>query len=144
MFKRLHHVGIAVPSLDEGAATWGPAGLGLLEDGREDVASAGTRVSMFPVGESRIELLEAMGENTPVGKFLAKRGPGIHHLCFEVDNIEAEITRIAATGMRLLGDPPNAGAHGSLVAFIHPADTGGVLVELNQFADPQDDEQPTP
>jgi methylmalonyl-CoA/ethylmalonyl-CoA epimerase len=92
---------------------------------------------MYPVGESRVELLEAMGEDTPVAKFLAKRGPGIHHLCFEVDDIEAEIQRIATTGMRLLGNPPSPGAHGSLVAFIHPADTGGVLVELNQF--PQDE-----
>jgi methylmalonyl-CoA/ethylmalonyl-CoA epimerase len=140
MFKRLHHVGIAVPSLDEGADTWGPGGLGLIEEAREDVVSAGTRVAMFPVGESRVELLEAMGEDTAVGKFLAKRGPGIHHLCFEVDDIEAEIERIAATGLRLLGDPPSPGAHGSLVAFIHPSDTGGVLIELNQFATTPDHE----
>jgi len=138
MFKRLHHVGIAVSSLDEGAKSWGPEGIGLLEEGREDVESAGTRVAMYPVGESRVELLEAMGDDTPVAKFLAKRGPGIHHLCFEVEDIEIEIQRIAATGMRLLGNPPSPGAHGSLVAFIHPADTGGVLVELNQFS--QDEE----
>ena len=135
MFKRLHHVGIAVTSLDAGGKAWGPGGLGLVEEGREDVVSAATRVAMFPVGESRVELLEAMGEDTPVGRFLAKRGPGIHHLCFEVDDIEAEIARISAAGMRVLGDAPSPGAHGSLVAFIHPADTGGVLVELNQFAD---------
>jgi methylmalonyl-CoA/ethylmalonyl-CoA epimerase len=138
MFKRLHHVGIAVSSLDEGAKSWGPDGIGLLEEGREDVESAGTRVAMYPVGESRVELLEAMGDDTPVAKFLAKRGPGIHHLCFEVEDIEVEIQRIKATGMRLLGAPPSPGAHGSLVAFIHPADTGGVLVELNQFS--QDEE----
>ena len=138
MFKRLHHVGIAVSSLDEGAKSWGPEGIGLLEEGREDVQSAGTRVAMYPVGESRVELLEAMGDDTPVAKFLAKRGSGIHHLCFEVEDIEVEIQRIAATGMRLLGNPPSPGAHGSLVAFIHPADTGGVLVELNQFS--QDEE----
>ncbi|MBJ92893.1 MAG: methylmalonyl-CoA epimerase [Rickettsiales bacterium] len=137
MFKRLHHVGIAVPSLDEGAKAWGPTGLGLLEEGREEVTSASTKIAMFPVGESRIELLEPMGDDSPVGKFLSKRGPGIHHLCFEVEDIEAEIIRIAASGMRLLGNPPSPGAHGSLVAFIHPADTGGVLVELNQFADDQ-------
>ena len=134
MFKKLHHVGIAVPDLDTGAKTWGPGGIGLIEEGREDVSAAGTRVAMYPVGESRVELLEAIGEDTPIAKFLAKRGPGIHHLCFEVDDIEAEIARITATGMRLLGNPPSPGAHGSLVAFIHPADTGGVLVELNQFA----------
>ena len=99
MFKRLHHVGIAVPDLDIGFETWGPAGIGLIEEGREDVTSAGTKVAMYPVGESRIELLEAIGEDTPIAKFLAKRGPGIHHLCFEVDDIEATERAMKAKGL---------------------------------------------
>jgi len=132
-FKRIHHIGIAVPDLDSGAAVWGDGGLGLEEEGREDVEEARTRVAMFPVGESRIELLEAMGEDSPVGKFLKNRGPGIHHLCFEVDDIEAECARLRAAGMRLLYDAPRPGAHGSRVMFIHPKDTGGVLLELNEF-----------
>ena len=90
---------------------------------------------MFPVGESRIELLEPMGEDTPVAGFLAKRGPGIHHICFEVEDIEAEVERLRELGVRLLSETPQPGAHGSRVMFIHPKDSGGVLVELNEFAD---------
>ncbi len=140
MFKRIHHIGIAVAGLDEGAATWGSRGLGLSEEGREDVEEARTRVAMFPVGESRVELLEAMGDDSPVGRFLAKRGPGIHHICFEVDDIEAECDRLRAAGVRLLHDEPRPGAHGSRVMFLHPKDTGGVLVELNEF--PADEHSP--
>ncbi len=133
MFKRLHHVGIAVSNLDEGASTWGADGVGLPEEGREDVVPARTRVAMFPVGESRIELLEPMGDDSPVGRFLARKGPGIHHLCFEVDDIEAECDRLRAAGVRLLYDAPRPGAHGSRVMFLHPKDVGGVLIELNEF-----------
>ena len=136
MIKRLHHIGVAVHSLDEGAKTW--TGIGLQEEGREDVVPAATRVSMFPIGDTRIELLEPMGEDTPVAKFLRTRGPGIHHLCFEVDDLEAESARLASSGIRLLYDAPRPGAHGSLVQFLHPKDTGGVLIELNQFAAPQE------
>lgn len=132
MIKRLHHIGIAVKTLDAGAETW--TRIGLEEEGREDVVPAATKVSMFPIGETRIELLEPMGEDTPVAKFLSKRGPGIHHLCFEVDDIEAESARLQAAGMRLLYEAPRPGAHGSLVQFLHPKDTGGVLIEINQFA----------
>ena len=134
-FKRIHHIGIAVSDLDSGAAIWGPEGLGLVAEGREDVVPARTKVAMFPVGESRIELLEPMGEDTPVAGFLAKRGPGIHHICFEVEDIEAEVERLRELGVRLLSETPQPGAHGSRVMFIHPKDSGGVLVELNEFAD---------
>jgi methylmalonyl-CoA/ethylmalonyl-CoA epimerase len=133
MFLRLHHVGIAVRTLGEGARAWGESGLGLSEEHREEVADQRTRVAMFPVGESRVELLEPMSEDSAVAKFLDKRGPGIHHLCFEVDDIEAELARIRSLGLRVLGNAPSPGAHGSRVAFIHPADTGGVLIELNEF-----------
>jgi methylmalonyl-CoA epimerase len=136
-FKRIHHIGIAVSDLDSGAALWGPSGLGLSEEGREDVTEARTRVAMYPVGESRIELLEAIGDDSPVGQFLAKRGPGIHHICFEVEDIERECQRLRGLGLRLLSETPQPGAHGSRVMFIHPKDTGGVLVELNEFASAQ-------
>jgi methylmalonyl-CoA/ethylmalonyl-CoA epimerase len=138
VFKRIHHIGIAVPTLDDGAAIWGEDGIGLSEEGREDVVSARTRVAMFPVGESRIELLEPMGDDSAVGISLAKRGPGIHHICFEVDDIEAEMTRMRGLGMRFTTDAPTPGAHGSRVAFLHPKDTGRVLIELNEFAEPHE------
>ena len=134
MFKRIHHIGIAVPGLDEGAAIWGEDGIGLTEEGREDVVAARTRVAMFPVGESRIELLEPMGDDSPVGVSLAKRGPGIHHICFEVDDIEAEMERMRGLGLRFTTAGPTPGAHGARVAFVHPKDTGRVLIELNEFA----------
>lgn len=133
MLKRIHHVAIAVQSLDEGAATWGPDGIGLPEEGREDVPSQKTSVAMFPVGESRIELIHPMDPTSSVAKHLDKRGPGIHHLCFEVDDLEAEMKRLTAAGLRFTSDAPSPGAHGSLVAFLHPKTTGGVLIELNEF-----------
>lgn len=133
MIKRLHHVGIAVRTLDEGGATWGDTGIGLVEEGREDVLDARTRVAMFPAGDARVELLEPMGEDSPVGRFLATRGPGIHHLCFEVDDIDAECDRLRAAGVRLLYDAPRPGAHGSRVMFLHPKSTGGVLIEFNEM-----------
>ena len=134
MIKRIHHIGIAVPALDQGARAWGPAGIGLTEEGREDVVAAKTRVAMFPVGATRIELLEPMGEGTPVAKFLEKRGPGIHHICLEVDDLRSEMARLRTLGLRLTTEEPTSGAHGALVAWIHPGDTGGVLIELNELA----------
>ena len=131
MIKRLHHIGIAVQTLDQGAEAW--KRIGLEEAGREDVGAAATKVAMFPIGETSIELLEPMGDDTPVAKFLRDRGPGIHHLCFEVDDVEAEGARLRAAGIRLLYDAPRAGAHGSRVQFLHPRDTGGVLIELNEL-----------
>ena len=135
MFKRIHHIGIAVPTLDDGAAIWGEQGIGLAEEGREDVVPARTKVAMFPVGESRIELLEPMGDDSPVGIALQKRGPGIHHICFEVDDIEAEMKRMRGLGLRFTTDGPTPGAHGARVAFLHPKDTGRVLIELNEFTE---------
>lgn len=133
MIKRIHHIGIAVERLDEGARRWGNEGIGLHEEGREDVAPAGTRVAMFPVGSTRIELLEPMGPETAVARFLGKRGPGVHHICLEVDDIDAEMARLRANGLRFTTERPTPGAHGAKVAFVHPADTGGVLLELNEL-----------
>ena len=131
MIKRIHHVAIAVADLDAGADAW--SALGLQEEGREEVASQQTRVAMFPVGESRVELVQPMSEGSAIARHLEKRGPGIHHICFEVDDLRAEMARLKAAGMRFTSDEPSPGAHGSLVAFVHPKSTGGVLLELNEF-----------
>ncbi len=131
MIKRIHHVAIAVPELDAGAAAWST--IGLDEEGREDVPSQKTSVAMFPVGESRIELVQPMSDDSPIAGHLARRGPGIHHICLEVDDLRAEMARLQAAGMRFTSDAPTPGAHGSLVAFLHPKSTGGVLIELNEF-----------
>jgi methylmalonyl-CoA/ethylmalonyl-CoA epimerase len=127
----IQHLGVAVESIDAALAFWRDA-LGLELKGVEIVEDQGVRVAMLPIGESRIELLEATGEETPVGKFLAKRGPGIHHLCVEVDDINARLSELKAHGSRLIDEQPRIGAGGALVAFIHPSSTGGVLIELTQ------------
>jgi methylmalonyl-CoA/ethylmalonyl-CoA epimerase len=127
----IQHLGVAVESIEEALAFWRDA-LGLELNGVEVVEDQGVRVAMLPIGESRIELLEASGEETPVGKFLAKRGPGIHHLCVEVNDINAKLGELKARGARLIDERPRIGAGGALVAFIHPSSTGGVLIELTQ------------
>jgi len=129
--KKIQHLGVAVASIDEALAFWRD-GLGLDLGEIELVEDQGVRVAMLPIGESRIELLEATGDETPVGKFIAKRGPGIHHLCVEVDDLEARLAELKARGVRLIDESPRIGAGGALVAFVHPAGTGGVLIELTQ------------
>jgi methylmalonyl-CoA/ethylmalonyl-CoA epimerase len=96
------------------------------------VAEQGVRVTMLPFGESRIELLEPLHPDTPVGKFLAKRGPGIHHIAVRVENIREELERLKSNGVRLIDEAPRLGAEGCLVAFIHPSSANGVLLELVQ------------
>lgn len=128
---QISHLGIAVNSLDEALAFWRD-GLGLELKEIEVVEDQGVRVAMLPIGESRIELLEATGAVTPVGKFLAKRGPGIHHLCVEVNDLSAKLAELKTRGIRLIDEAPRIGAGGMLVAFVHPASTGGVLLELTQ------------
>jgi methylmalonyl-CoA/ethylmalonyl-CoA epimerase len=127
----IQHLGVAVESIEDALAFWRDA-LGLELKGVEVVEDQGVRVAMLPIGESRIELLEATASETPVGKFLAKRGPGIHHLCVEVDDINAKLGELKARGARLIDEQPRIGAGGALVAFIHPSSTGGVLIELTQ------------
>ncbi len=127
----IQHLGVAVESIEKALAFWRDA-LGLELKEIEVVEDQGVRVAMLPLGESRIELLEATGEDTPVGKFLAKRGPGIHHLCVEVEDIDAKLGDLKARGVRLIDERPRIGAGGALVAFIHPSSTGGVLIELTQ------------
>jgi LAO/AO transport system kinase len=127
--EKIQHLGVAVNSIDEALDFWRD-GIGLDLGEIEVVADQGVRVAMLPLGESRIELLEATGPETPIGKFIAKRGPGIHHICVEVQDIRATLARLKNRATRLIDEEPRRGAGGSLVAFIHPASTGGVLVEL--------------
>lgn len=131
MESKIQHLGVAVNSIDEALNFWRDA-LGLELQEIEVVADQGVRVAMLPLGESRVELLEATGAETPVGKFIAKRGPGIHHVCVEVADIRAKLARLKARGVRLIDEEPRTGAGGALVAFVHPAATGGVLVELTE------------
>lgn len=128
---KIDHIGIATARLDEATAVWRDA-LGLELESTEEIATQGVRVAMLPLGESRIELLEPLTEDSPVGKFLAKRGPGIHHIAVRVDDIRASLAQLQAKGFRLIDEVPRIGAGGCLVAFVHPASANGVLLELVQ------------
>ncbi|MGH9847463.1 MAG: methylmalonyl-CoA epimerase [Blastocatellia bacterium] len=131
MDTKIQHLGVAVASIDDALKFWRDA-LGLELKEVEVVEDQGVRVAMLPLGESRIELLEATGAETPVGKFITRRGAGIHHLCVEVADVAARLAELKAHGVRLIDEQPRIGAGGALVAFIHPASTGGVLIELTQ------------
>jgi methylmalonyl-CoA/ethylmalonyl-CoA epimerase len=128
---KVDHIGIATRQLEEGLAVWRDA-LGLRVDATEEIAEQGVRVAMLRVGDTHIELLEALSSDSPVGKFLAKRGPGIHHLALEVEDIRAALAELKEKGARLIDETPRVGAGGCLVAFLHPSTTNGVLVELVQ------------
>jgi methylmalonyl-CoA epimerase len=126
---KIDHIGIAVRSIAESLKVYE----GILEletAGYEDVEDQGVRVAMIPVGESRLELLEPLHSESPVEKFMTKRGEGIHHIAVCVDNIEQALERFKAAGARLIDSTPRRGAHNSKIAFIHPASTHGVLLEL--------------
>lgn len=124
----LDHIGIAVRSLDERRKVYEALGLEL--SGEETVAEQKVRVAFLPVEGSRIELLEPTAPDSPIAGFLEKRGEGLHHLCFRVDDIVAAMARLRAQGLALLSAEPQTGAHGARVCFIHPKSTGGVLIEL--------------
>jgi len=128
---KLDHIGIATNQIAEALAVWRDA-LGLEIDSTEEVADQGVRVAMLPLGETHVELLEPTSSDSPIGRFLAKRGPGIHHLAIEVADIRAALAGLAEKGARLIDEKPRSGAGGCLVAFIHPSSTNGVLLELVQ------------
>ena len=128
MLKSIDHLGIAVENLTESIATY--AALGLELEGTEEVEEQKVSVAIFPCGESRIELLESTDPDGPIGKFVAKRGPGIHHVAFAVDDIESTLEEFASRGIRLIDEKPRIGAGGAKIAFVHPSATGGILVEL--------------
>jgi methylmalonyl-CoA/ethylmalonyl-CoA epimerase len=128
---RIDHLGIATRGLAEATAFWSEAlGVGAVET--EEVAEQRVRVAMLPVGESHIELLEATSEDSPIARFIEKRGPGIHHIALRVDDIHGELARLKESGARLIDETPRVGAGGCLVAFVHPSATNGVLLELVQ------------
>jgi methylmalonyl-CoA/ethylmalonyl-CoA epimerase len=128
---KVAHIGIATRQIDEALALWRDA-LGLQVDFTEEVTEQGVRVAMLPIGETHIELLEPLSENSPVGKFLEKRGPGIHHVAIQVTDIRATLAQLKEKGTRLIDQTPRTGAGGCLVAFVHPSSANGVLLELVQ------------
>lgn len=128
---KINHLGIATNGIDEALKFWENA-LGLENVYTEIVEDQKVRIAMLPIGESRIELLEATSEDSPITKFLEKRGGGIHHIAVEVEDIESALAKLKAEGMRLIDEKPRIGAEGCLVAFVHPASANGVLLELVQ------------
>lgn len=128
---RIHHVGIAVFDLDEAAARFGVL-LGLERGARYELPEFGVKALFLPLGESSLELLEPVGEASTVRRFLEKRGEGLHHICFEVEDIDEALAEFVASGARLIDEKPRPGAGGHLVAFVHPKSAHGVLVELKQ------------
>jgi methylmalonyl-CoA/ethylmalonyl-CoA epimerase len=128
---RINHLGIATPGLEEAVARMARL-FDLVPEHLEEVSDQRVKTAFFPLGQSTLEFLESTTPEGPIGKFLAKRGPGLHHLCFEVDDIEAMVAHLVAKGVRMIDAVPRQGAHGCRVAFIHPSETGGVLMELSQ------------
>jgi len=126
---KIDHIGIAVKSLAASVKMYEDS-IGLKATGYETVEDQGVHLAMIPVGESRLELLEPLHADSPIEKFMAKRGEGIHHIALAVDNIEAALERLKASGARLIDSVPRRGAHNTKIAFIHPSSTHGVLLEL--------------
>ncbi|PYS48211.1 MAG: methylmalonyl-CoA epimerase [Acidobacteria bacterium] len=135
---KIEHIGIATRTLDDALSFWRDA-LGLQVVHTEVVEDQKVRVAMLPVGEPRIELLEPTNEDSPVAKFLEKRGAGIHHIAVRVDDIRATLERLKRSGARLIDETPRAGADGCLVAFVHPSSANGVLLELVEHTDSVND-----
>jgi methylmalonyl-CoA/ethylmalonyl-CoA epimerase len=125
----LDHIGIAVRSID---AVNVYKSLGLSVDHVENVETQGVKTAFLSVGESNLELLEPLSPDSPIAKFIEKRGEGIHHICLRVDNIEQHLERLKSEGFRLINEAPVPGAHGCRVAFLHPAAGNGVLIELSE------------
>lgn len=128
---KISHLGIAVRSIKDSLVFYRDA-LGLELTETERVEDQGVNVALLPVGESRIELLEPFSEETPVGRFIAKRGEGLHHICYEVEDLEMKLEELRSRGVRVLDGYPRRGAEGRLVAFLHPTSANGVLVELTE------------
>jgi methylmalonyl-CoA epimerase len=133
MKATLDHIGIAVANVDEALRFYRDA-LGLDIEPPEDVTSQHVRAHFIPAGDAALELLEATDASSPIAKYVAKRGPGLHHITLCVEDLAAALAELKARGVRLIDESARPGAHGSLVAFIHPSSAHGVLVELKQRA----------
>ena len=131
MVGKIDHLGIAVANLEEAAKEY-EAILGVKRGEIEEVAEQKVRVIMFEVGESRVELLEPTADDSPIAKFLAKKGPGLHHVGYGVDDIHEALKKAKEAGARLLNEEPKKGAHGAQIAFVHPKSLSGVLTEFCQ------------
>ena len=134
---RLDHIGIAVGDLDSGSAFWQLLGLNQGDDERND--EQGVNIRFFETEQgtkgTRIELLSPTADDTPIGRFLNKKGAGIQQIAFRVDDLDSLLSRLKTAGVRLIDETPTEGAHGSRIAFVHPSSTGGVLVELMEYDD---------
>jgi len=130
---KIDHLGIAVKSISDSLSFYRDV-LGIELAGTETVDDQGVHVALLPVGEARIELLEPISAETPVGRFITKRGEGVHHICYEVDDLSSKLEELRSRGVRLLEGYPRRGAEGKLVAFLHPASAHGILVELVEKA----------
>ena len=126
---KIDHLGIAVNSIEDGKNLWTDV-LGLSFEGTETVEEQKVTTAFFPVGESEVELLESTAPDGPVAKFLEKKGQGVHHVAFRVENIEEALAELKEKGIRLIDEKPRKGAGGAKIAFLHPKATNGVLVEL--------------
>ncbi len=131
MFARIDHIGVAVEDLDAALALYEREYAMTLVH-REVVEEQGVEAILLDVGENHVELLAPLGPDTPVGKFLAKRGPGMHHVAYQTQDIVSELERLTAAGVRLIDETPRVGIRGSSVAFLHPKSSGGVLTEIVQ------------
>jgi methylmalonyl-CoA/ethylmalonyl-CoA epimerase len=129
VFDRIDHIGVAVEDLDQAVALYGER-LGMELQHRETVEEQGVEAVLLGVGESHVELLRPLGPDTAVGKFLARSGPGLHHVAYGTDDIESALESVRDAGLELIDEHPRTGIRGSRVAFLHPKSTGGVLTEL--------------
>ena len=134
MLGRIDHIGVAVDDLDSALKLYAET-LGMPVVHRETVTEQGVEAVLLDVGENHVELLAPLGPDTPVGKFLAKKGPGLHHVAYQVADVEATLAALKADGVRLIDETPRVGIRGSRVAFVHPGSTGSVLTEIVQPAE---------
>lgn len=131
MVKKINHIGVAVKSIEESAPLYRDV-YGMKDEGVEVVEEQKVKVAFFAVGESRIELLEPTSDDSPVAKFMEKNGPGVHHIAYEVEDLQAELAALKEQGIRLIDEVPRCGAHDTQIAFLHPKSSGGVLTEFCQ------------
>jgi methylmalonyl-CoA epimerase len=131
MLARIDHVGVAVDDLDAAIARY-ERDLEIAATHRETIADQGVEVVLLDVGDGHVELLSPLAEDSPVGRFLSRRGPGMHHVAYATGDIDGELARLRAAGVRLIDERPRTGVRNSRVAFLHPASTGGVLTEITE------------